>query len=1017
MDKNSKKIIKMWKKNFFVIYLTFILFIASFNFSAISYEELPDLIVENMNAPNDVVEGDNVTINVTIKNIGSGNVPIGTPVGVGLFIDNENEPVFTNLTYEGFSSETFRYFNLYWIAEIGFHSIVVKVDYNSIINESDESNNEKGKFIDVSEGPTNIINQFILPQELKVGIPANINISIKNVGKNTSENISTILNIKEEDFIEIQTKNNGLLRGEIYNFSFEWTPVIFGDHTFNLTIKHGTDVHSQEEKTSDVEPYRLEWWNTSWHYRKLIGVSGSGNFSRMFNFTELLESIGIVSKIFENNTIRIIEYSTDGEILDIDIDYNFSESSGFHNKYNATGILTWEVTPHPNDPVKKYYYIYFDVKDNKGLRDSLKEKENMVSSTFDIIYESLLEGWWDKIIKPLDGGYTLVKEVLDIEVLTIAQSKEVKAYLKKENTTQEYVVSLININSSYLDWHGSFNFTGDAVGNWTIQINSSDDAGFQNNVSKNKFYVGKPDLAVTSISYKPSKIYETDIVSISADVRSYNITLENVNVSLTITDSGGGTTVHKINVTAVKKDIANVINFSWKAEEMGDYNIEIKAFRNDIEEWNISNNKLTQSISVIGLPDLGVVDIIIPSGFIREGTSTTIRAVLNNTGKGIARNYTVRLYLSQGVMDWFDNQIQDTVNFTLDVNETIEVNLTWNPTLYGSHRYRGEWIVGILIFFNNTYRDSFIDNNRRYKQLTVVPGEKNPPEIRITEFIDIYELGSSVNFMAEITDQSGIKIVNITITNPKEQTYKGNMASEGSNKYSFIFNETSVIGNYNYSITAIDNSFYKMRSTFAGFFTIIGDKTPPIIDYFGIQPIIQLKGNFVNFSSISRDVHGVKSVKLRIIDPDKYTETKTMTRQNMGKYLYKASYNKLGKYVVRVSSEDNSGNIAFSENKEFWITTDLNDIDGDGMPNWWEERYGFNPYNPLDADQDEDGDGIKNIEEYKSGDNPLRESSSLQEFASNIKENWIYLIISIISFSLILVFSIVGIRRVKYEDV
>jgi len=46
------------------------------------------------------------------------------------------------------------------------------------------------------------------------------------------------------------------------------------------------------------------------------------------------------------------------------------------------------------------------------------------------------------------------------------------------------------------------------------------------------------------------------------------------------------------------------------------------------------------------------------------------------------------------------------------------------------------------------------------------------------------------------------------------------------------------------------------------------------------------------------------------------------------------------------------------------------DSDQDGMPDTWEQGYGFNPNSP-DSSADIDGDGYTNIEEYFNGTNPL----------------------------------------------
>ena len=47
------------------------------------------------------------------------------------------------------------------------------------------------------------------------------------------------------------------------------------------------------------------------------------------------------------------------------------------------------------------------------------------------------------------------------------------------------------------------------------------------------------------------------------------------------------------------------------------------------------------------------------------------------------------------------------------------------------------------------------------------------------------------------------------------------------------------------------------------------------------------------------------------------------------------------------------------------------DSDGDGMPDWWENRYGLNPGDPSDATGDLNGDGYNNIEKFINGIDPL----------------------------------------------
>lgn len=59
------------------------------------------------------------------------------------------------------------------------------------------------------------------------------------------------------------------------------------------------------------------------------------------------------------------------------------------------------------------------------------------------------------------------------------------------------------------------------------------------------------------------------------------------------------------------------------------------------------------------------------------------------------------------------------------------------------------------------------------------------------------------------------------------------------------------------------------------------------------------------------------------------------------------------------------------------VTTGSLDSDGDGMPDSWEEQYGFNKDSAADAALDFDGDGMTNLQEFLAGTHPKQAGSAL----------------------------------------
>jgi hypothetical protein len=750
--------------------------------------------------------------------------------------------------------------------------------------------------------------------------------------------------------------------------------------------------NSYGETTTSILP----WWNTNWHYRRIYNITGTGNISLPMNFTALLQSLHIVGKTFENSTITIVRYRTNGTMIVANKTW-FNESTVFHNQTNAVGTLSWNV------PGIASYAVYFDVKENRGTRSPMNETVNLKPSG-SVHYTGVpkQEGWWSIFTEPFETYYPVNKTLL-IKVYTTALAKNVTAnfFLKGHLELSMPLTTFNNLNWS--------NITKklQKIGNWTINVTGYDDAGYHTTPLITGFYIGKPDLVVSALT-APDVGYVGYNITIVANIRAFNTTVEHVNMILQIDNENKSV---QENLT-IQNNGNRTIQFSWRPLSKGKHNITVRIYYNDS---NLSNNKKSKVITIEGIPDLAVLNIAVTPTAVNEGNPVEITAYIRNKGDGNATNYEIILYCEQNennqTMHYLQNK--NSTTFSLKKNTSTNVTLIWSQTRYGKTGFKGEWAVGIEIPNTTQTPDKNVTNNKKalFHVLRVIPAERNPPVLSNLECLLSIERGSQLLIRVKATDASGISAVVISIKTPSKIYVNATMTAQENNRYEYLFT-TVQLGRHNFTITATDLSPNRNQSMITGYFMVTEDQTPPSITYFGVNPLVQLPNHLVEIRCITTDYSGIRSAEVAIRFPDNQTETHAMsTPPGDTKYVFTKTYETTGKYVFSITVTDTLRNQKTTEEKTFWITDSLNDTDDDGMPDDWEERYGMNPYDPNDASQDADNDGIVNLEEYQQGTNPLKKISSSSEIFERLQENWAYLTASLIVLIIIILLAWYGIRR------
>ena len=141
------------------------------------------------------------------------------------------------------------------------------------------------------------------------------------------------------------------------------------------------------------------------------------------------------------------------------------------------------------------------------------------------------------------------------------------------------------------------------------------------------------------------------------------------------------------------------------------------------------------------------------------------------------------------------------------------------------------------------------------------------------------------------------------------------------------------------------------------------------IEYVDVIPYVQEQQKFIKFYCIVQSSMDT-TVFITILSPRYMSIMKPMIWDESGEYLNYSYFNITGKYTFFITVVEKNGIRFTSQPKYFWVTIDTNDIDNDGMPNWWETKFYLNPENPNDAREDYDNDGFNNLEEYQMGLNP-----------------------------------------------
>ncbi|MBU4222890.1 MAG: carboxypeptidase regulatory-like domain-containing protein [Euryarchaeota archaeon] len=204
-----------------------------------------DLIIENVNwKPVKINEGELVTFNATVKNIGGGYTP--SAFYVRFYIDTN---YIGQSRIERLNGSESKIINQTWIATAYAENVVVVADYYNTIKETDEENNRLTvSLTDVEQADLIVSNLTWSPEIFHDGTLVAFKAEVQNIGVgNASKSFDTGFYIDGSKINS--TSVTSLASGKSVNFSASWTASP-GSHVITVKVDDTNKITESNESNN-----------------------------------------------------------------------------------------------------------------------------------------------------------------------------------------------------------------------------------------------------------------------------------------------------------------------------------------------------------------------------------------------------------------------------------------------------------------------------------------------------------------------------------------------------------------------------------------------------------------------------------------------------------------------------------------------------------------------------------------------------------------------------------------------
>jgi len=529
----------------------------------------PDLIIESISwSPENPLTGETVTINVIVKNQGTGKA-IGSQLS--FYVDELYKGYQYVESLEFGASVTVEFD---WTASQGNHILQMVIDADKAVSESDETNNEKSATIS-SLVPDLIIQTVTFsPSDPLTGANVTFSVTVLNQGDGNAIKPLVSFNV---DGKRSESKSLGTLSsGDTDNTTFIWR-ALSGTHTFEVIVNPGNTI---------IETNINNNTKTITDFPAIIPDLTIGNIT----WTPAEPSVG--------DTVTFsVNITNTGRVFANPFNYSYyigSKSSGIEGSpsvaANSTIIdtFTWPAEPGPI-PVRV-------VLDTTNKITEADETNNELTVTYsgtkvaDLVIQSLT---WSPA-NPSVGEIMTVSVTIKNEGTGNAGATQVTYFVDD--------IKLISADTDPIAINGTRNMTY----NWTVQegyhtikaivnpdstIPESDEGNNEHAV----IYPIPPDLIIKEIVLSPEEPVEGDNVTFTVTVKNQGAsTNKECTIGYNINDIYLGFSEAEV----LASNATDSSSYVWVATSGRHTLVATVDSVNTIVESDESNNKIIRLFSV-----------------------------------------------------------------------------------------------------------------------------------------------------------------------------------------------------------------------------------------------------------------------------------------------------------------------------------------------------------------------------------------------------------------------------------